>query len=118
MSRYTHTLTGQEAEAIKSLPDLSLTSRTSKKATGMDDLAVDSTYKPAYKKLTKNAYFDSDRSSVNGTVESQENCHNEENANSCKVASERQIGTDGDSMSLLVKGKKQMGDTGFEPVTG
>jgi hypothetical protein len=51
-------------------------------------------------------------------VDSQEIRNNEENANNCKVLSERKIGTDGDSVSLLAKGKKQMGDTGFEPATG
>lgn len=46
----THTLRGQEAKAIKNLPDLSLSSRASQKATGIDDSAVDGAYKPAYKK--------------------------------------------------------------------
>ena len=58
MSLYTHTLRGQESEAIENLPDLSLPSMKKKKATGTDDLPADSAYKPAYKKLTKNAYFD------------------------------------------------------------
>jgi hypothetical protein len=65
MNAYTHTLRGQEAKAIESLPDLSLSSRSSEKATGTDNLAVDSAYKPAYKKLTKNADFDNDLMSAN-----------------------------------------------------
>lgn len=56
--------------------------------------------------LTKNTYFDSDLSSVNGIAESQEIYHNEETANRCNVLSERQIGTNEDTMSPLVKGGK------------
>ena len=48
MSRYTHTLRGQESEAVESLPDLSLPGKQDQKATGTDDSPVDSTYKPAY----------------------------------------------------------------------
>jgi hypothetical protein len=36
MTRYTHTLRGQEAEAVKSLPDLSLPKNQVQKATGTD----------------------------------------------------------------------------------
>ena len=46
---------------------------------------------------------------MNGIDESQETCQNQENDNSCKVLSERQIVTDGDSMSPVVKGKKTNG---------
>ncbi len=52
MSRYTHTFRGQEAKAVESLPDLSSPSQQQQKATGTDGIA----YKPAYKKLAKNAY--------------------------------------------------------------
>ncbi|MCK5611857.1 site-specific integrase, partial [Candidatus Pacearchaeota archaeon] len=58
MSRYSHTLRGQTAKAVASLPDFTLPSRQNQKATGTDDSPVDSAYKPAYKKLAKNAYFD------------------------------------------------------------
>ncbi len=109
MNAYTHTLRGQEAEAINSLPNLSLSSGASQRATGTDDLAVESAYKPAYKKLTKNAYSDSNHPSLNGNVEKQETCHNQENDNSYKVLSERHIGTDGDSMSPIVMGDKSNG---------
>ena len=109
MNAYTHTLRGQEAQAIESLPDLSLPDREMQKATGTDDLPVDSAYKPAYKKLTKNAYLDSDRLSVDSIAESQEVCHSGENADSGKVLSDRQIGTDEDNMSPTVKGQKSNG---------
>ncbi len=54
MSRYTHIFRGQESEAVAGLPDLSLPSRGKQKATGTDDLPVDS----AYKKLAKKSGFD------------------------------------------------------------
>ena len=73
MSLYTHTLRGQESEAIANLPDLSLPSRKSQRATGTDDAAVESAYKPAYKKLAKNAYFDGQSLSPIGSVESNQN---------------------------------------------
>jgi len=57
MSRYTHTLIGQESQAIQNLPDLTLPSKEKQKATGTDNFVVDSTVAPAYKKLTKTAYF-------------------------------------------------------------
>ena len=41
MSRYTHTLTGQEAEAVAGLPDFSLPSSQSQRATGTDGRPVD-----------------------------------------------------------------------------
>lgn len=57
MSLYTHTLREQESEATENLPDLSLPSGKKQKATGTDDWSTDGAYKPAYKKFTKNAYF-------------------------------------------------------------
>ena len=61
MSRYTHTLRGQESEAVAKLPDLSLPGKQIQKATRTDDEVVTG----AYKKLTKNSYFDGiSRSSV------------------------------------------------------
>ena len=41
MSRYTHTLAGQEAEAVAGLPDFSLPSSQSQRATGTDGRPVD-----------------------------------------------------------------------------
>jgi len=58
MNIYTHSLRGQESKAIAALPDLSLPSEQAQKATGTDNSAVDGAYKPAYKKLAKNPYFD------------------------------------------------------------
>ena len=67
MSRYTHTLRGQESEAVESLPDLSLPNKQAQKATGTDNSAVDGAYKPAYKKLAKNAYSGYDKPTTVGT---------------------------------------------------
>ncbi|UCG50309.1 MAG: tyrosine-type recombinase/integrase, partial [Phycisphaerales bacterium] len=40
LSRYTHTLTGQEAEAVAGLPDFSLPSTQKKQATGTDEKEI------------------------------------------------------------------------------
>ena len=69
MSLYTHTLRGQESEAIENLPDLSLPSIGKQRATGTDDLPADSAYKPAYKKLTKNAYLDKNELASNVAIQ-------------------------------------------------
>ncbi|UCG48757.1 MAG: site-specific integrase [Phycisphaerales bacterium] len=47
MSRYTHIFRGQESEAVAKLPDFSLPSKQSQKATGTDGATVGSAYKPA-----------------------------------------------------------------------
>ncbi len=60
MSRYTHSLREQESEAVAKLPDFSLPSKQSQKATGTDGATVESAYKPAYKKPAKNTYSDCD----------------------------------------------------------
>ena len=70
MSRYTHTLVGQDAKAIADLPDLTLPSSQRQKATGTDNQSVDSAYKPAYKKLAKKADFDMNGLAPNVTVSS------------------------------------------------
>lgn len=57
MSLYTHTLIGQQSQAIQNLPDLTLPTRNKQRATGTDNLTANSAYKPAYRKLTENAYF-------------------------------------------------------------
>ena len=56
MSRYTHTLTGQEGQAVESLPDLSLPSIEQQKAvkTGTDNLDV---LTPQQKNLAENLAF-------------------------------------------------------------
>jgi len=63
MSIYTHTLRGQQSQAIEGLPDLSMPSRESAVKTGTDDKSADS----AYKKLTKKSDFLSNSLSLSGT---------------------------------------------------
>ena len=47
MGIYTHTMRGQEADAVNSLPDLSQPSKESQKRTGTDDVTVtESTGRP------------------------------------------------------------------------
>jgi len=97
MSRYTHTLTGQEAKAVADLPDLTLPSNKSQtqKATGTDNQPVRA-YKPAYKKLTKNAYSGFNQSSLVGIESKGEN-----KISNCHKSSETgMLGSDKDSMSM------------------
>ena len=79
MSRYTHTLIGQEAQAILGLPDLSLPAVQKQISTGTDDLPVtgqETVYKPVYKELAKNTYSDKNRLSSNSTLDSQKDKQN------------------------------------------
>ena len=109
MSRYTHTLRGQESEAVESLPDLSLPSKQAQKATGTDDSAVGSAYKPAYKKLANIAYFDCDSMSLIGRDETKNQFDTELNSGVCKSL----------QMSYLETKKEPMSstDTGSNSIT-
>ncbi|MEN6384932.1 MAG: site-specific integrase, partial [Phycisphaerales bacterium] len=71
MLRYTHVLVGQEAEAVSSLPDFKAKENAQQVATGTDNRTVETPnfpYKPAYKKLTKNADFSCHSSSLTCTT--------------------------------------------------
>jgi len=75
MSRYTHTLLGQESEAINSLPDLSLPSKTAQKAiaTGTDNKpmdAVQNVQKKLTPFLTPTTYSGCDQSAMIGNANS------------------------------------------------
>ena len=77
LSRYTHTLTGQEADAVVRLPDLSPVQGNKNAATGNDGRAVDMPKNDSKKstpksipKLTPMAYSDSNRLSSNVTEHS------------------------------------------------
>jgi len=98
MSRYTHTLRGQTQKAIESLPDLTLPSSQSQtqKATGTDGQPANGAYKPAYKKLTKNAYSGLKQSSLFGNEKSK----TLENATSHKSCENSLLGIRKDQMSL------------------
>ena len=71
MSRYTHTLTGQEAKAVEAMPDLSLPSKKREIATGTDGRganALENEVKELTPKCTPTAYSDCNQSSVVGNL--------------------------------------------------
>jgi len=95
MSRYTHIFRGQESEAIANLPDLSLPSKQSQKATGTDDSAITG----AYKKLTKKSYFDCKSMSSIGPNEVQEQSGTGQNSGRIKSLQVADLGTKKEPMS-------------------
>lgn len=105
MSLYTHTLRGQESEAVKSLPDLSIPSKESLRATGTDGKVVD-TDSSAYKKLAKNSYSDSPQTSSVGTDHRSKSPGNGDGKTSHKSLDVTTLGTEKALMSP--------GDTGSE----
>ena len=113
MSIYTHTLRGQEAEAVKNLPDLSLPSKGSQRATGTDDMRVDGAYKPAYKKLAKNAYSGCQRSSMIGTEKARSIPPAIVIPEVAKPAEIRQLGKKKDRVSTPDTGQKTNGRWGI-----
>ncbi len=73
LSRYTHTLTGQEAKAVEAMPDLSLPSSKQQKivATGTDGKSVDTiqgSQKKLTPQLTPTTYSEYDRSTAIGNM--------------------------------------------------
>ena len=70
MSRYTHTLTGQEAEAIESLPDLSSSGQEQQRATGTDGKGLSEKNEPREltPQLTPTTYPESNHSSATVTL--------------------------------------------------
>ena len=94
MSLYTHTLRGQESEAIENLPDLSLPSKEKQKATGTDDLPAGSSYKCAYKKLTKNPYFDKNELASDVAIQRADNAKSSGFDMSDNLLSSEQLGND------------------------
>ena len=118
MSRYTHTLTGQEAKAVADLPDLSLPSSKAQKsvATGTDNKPVDAPKELTPKLtpfLTPTAYSGCNQSATFGNE--QDNLPKNGANDNCLNSS--QLGTKKDSLSSAVVGKKEMGRGGFEPPT-
>jgi len=113
MSIYTHTLRGQESEAIQQLPDLSLPSTQSQKATGTDDIVADGAYKPAYKKLAKNAYSGCDQSSSIGTSDRGKIAPNLTRKGCGKSLEMVELGTKKEPMSSIDTGSKTNGRWGI-----
>ncbi len=94
MSLYTYTLRGQESEAVKSLPDLSLPSSESQKASGTDNKAVE-TDSRAY----KNFYFNGLSRSPFGTTSEQKNQNDGEVSTLDKSLQMTYLGTEKEHLS-------------------
>jgi hypothetical protein len=106
MGLYTHTLRGQESQAIENLPDLPLTGISqSHKATGTDDRPVDAC-NSAYKILTKKSDFDRNSLSSIGNTGSPEAGSKAEIHKICKPLETGKLGTK--------KGRLSLSDTGLE----
>jgi len=120
LSRYTHTLTGQEAKAIESLPDLSAPIDQQQVATGTDNRVVD-TRKTRPEKLTPQltpkstptAFSDRNRLSVDGTGEAP----SPKKAPSPKDLKKRNLDINRTPMSQHVMGENEIRLRGFEPLT-
>jgi hypothetical protein len=98
MSLYTHTFRGQESEAVKSLPDLSLPSKESLRATGTNGKALD-TDSIAYKKLANISYFDGLQKSSVGTEDRPGSLDNGDGNTSHKPLDMTMLGTEKALMS-------------------
>jgi len=122
MSRYTHTLTGQEAKAIENLPDLSLPRPESQqiKATGTDDRTADAITNTARKltpqltpKSTPTAFSACDRRATAGNIDDK----NGEDAFDCNSLGNANLDRDSHQLAAVGTGKEGMGRGGFEPPT-
>ena len=107
MARYTHTLRGQEAEAVRSLPDLSLPTSQAQRATGTDGR------KTSTPQLTPTAFSACSRLATDGTTEPSgpdtSAIHNH-----LKIG---ELGTRSDRLTPTVRGKNEKPTDGFEPST-
>ncbi len=102
MSRYTHIFRGAESEAVESMPDFSSQGRQRQVATGTDGKPAElskNAYKPAYKKLTKNAYFDGQSLSSIGSDAVQEQCNISQNKGEANPLQSAELGTKKEPMS-------------------
>ena len=113
MSRYSHVLRGQESKAIEGLPDLSLPSKQSQRATasGTDGSGE---WTPKWTpELTLPAYSGCDRSSAvgsgHGRVRKNDGDHN------CRESGK--LGSESHRMATVGMGESEMGRGGFEPPT-
>jgi len=120
MSRYTHTLRGQEADAVAKLPDLSMPDRQEQKATGTDDGLVE-TPSNATKKWTPKwtpqwtpaAFSACSRLSSDCTAEG----NTVDDASASKQQLTGQLGNEEQGLSTHVTDQKELRPGGFEPPT-
>jgi len=109
MSRYTHIFRGAESEAVESMPDFSSQGRQRQVATGTYSKPAElskSAYKPAYKKLAKNPYFDGQRLSAIGSDAVQEQCNISQNRGEANPMQSAELGTKKEPMSSTDTGSK------------
>jgi len=111
MARYTHTLRGQEAEAVRSLPDLSLPTSLAQRATGTDGRKESTPQLTP--KSTPTAFSPCSRLATDGTTESsgldESLIHNHFTIG--------ELGTKSDRLTPAVRGKDEKPTDGFEPST-
>jgi integrase len=97
MNRYTHTLIGQESDAVESLPDLSLPSQESQRMTGTDNLAPEA----LTNQLTKKSCFVSNCLSVNGNNEDAEKVHHNKSIGDGKCLQVGELGSKKESLAVV-----------------
>jgi len=124
MSRYTHVLRGQEAEAVAKLPDLSAPDRQEQKATGTDDGPVEMPSKSPKKwtpKWTPQWTPERTPTAFSACSQVSPNCAAKGNTVDDASASKRratgQLGDEEQGLSTDVTDQKRIRPTGFEPVT-
>ena len=111
MSRYAHALKGQEAEAVRRLPDLSLPESQAQKATGTDGRRKSTPQLTP--KSTPTAFSACSRLSANGTIETfgltESAIHKHSEMAELGITSER--------LAPAVIGDREKPTVGFEPTT-
>jgi len=120
MSRYTHTLKGQEAQAIRSLPDLSAATDEQQRATGTDGQIVDADGRTSSKwtpkwtpDLTPTAYSGCNGLSPMGTAQP---CGTEKTT-SHKGMDNKDLGIRMDRLASSVIAERELRPEGLEPPT-
>ena len=112
MSLYTHTMRGQESEAVAMLPDLAVSSRVSEQASRTDGESLRA-YKPAYKKLAKTAYPTGNRLSAIDTANRAVERVNSADDACDKPISEGQLGNERTELSLVGSDENKNGRCGI-----
>ncbi len=122
MSVYTHTLRGQESDAVAALPDLSLPSRRAQKAvaTGTDSKSVENLegktakWTPKWTPfLTPSAYSGCDRSAAVGNGHDKTPKNN--SGHNCRES--EKLDTESNRLAMVGTGEKEKPTVGFEPTT-
>ncbi len=120
MSRYTHTLKGQEAQAIRSLPDLSTVTGKQQRATGTDEQIADAdgrtsaAWTPKWTPdLTPTAYSGCNGLSSIGTVQPR----GTERTTNHKGMNSKDLGTRTDRLASTVITGRELRPEGLEPPT-